>query len=139
MEIPLKQCPAGYRIRHDSVPAAFGVLCTNAKEAMGWINVIGTQSAKFLSPQSRIVGKCEHHTVANRLLARSCENRLPVQFVWNPRQMPIAPDENLPAIRCDGVLGTETFIDEVAVEKPEYGYPLLNGCIRDCPGLPISW
>jgi len=30
-----------------------------------------------------------------------------------------------------GVLGTKTFIDKVTVEKPEYGYSLLNGCIRD--------
>src|SRR5690348_12422982 len=128
MEILLEQCRAGCRIRHYPVPAAFGVLATNAKDALGWINIIGMHAAKFLPPQCRIVGECEHHTIANRLLACSSENRVPVRFVRNPRQPPVPANEHSPTIVHDGVLATKTFIHKMTVEKSEYGYPLLNGC-----------
>src|SRR5258708_34625235 len=78
-----------------------------------------------------MVGKGEHRAIADRLPTCGGQNRKPVCFVGNPRQPPIAADEALGAARDHWVLATKTFIDKMALEKPEYGYSPLNGCIPD--------
>lgn len=120
-KIVLEQCAAGCRIRHDPIPSPFGVLGANAKHSGRWINIVGSESAKFFPPQCRIVSKREHRSVANHLPTRDCQNRLPVRIVGNPRQSAVAADDHSTTVVRDGILSTKTFIDKVAVEKPEYG------------------
>lgn len=121
----------GCRIWNHPITATFCSLCTDAKHARGRINIVGTESAKFLLPKRRIVGKREHRTVADRLPTCGCQNRLPVCIVGNPRQPAIAANEDSPAVRYHRVLAAKALIDKVAVEKPEHGYSLLNRRIRD--------
>ena len=131
-KIVSEQCTAGCRIRHDPIPAALRVFGTNAKHAGGRVNIIRADPAKLLAPQCRIVSERQHHAIANRFLAHGGENRLPVCLIGNPRQSPIAGDEHSPAIMHNRVRAAKTVVDKVAVEKPEYGYALLNRCIGDC-------
>src|SRR6266487_4025920 len=130
-KILLEQSTASCGIRHDPIPAAFGGLRTNAKRALGRINIIGPESAKFLAPQCRIVGECEHRPVADSLSTRGCENRLPVCFVGNPWQPAVSPHE-APSISAHyRVRSANSFLYQVAIEQSEDSDALLDGGIRN--------
>jgi hypothetical protein len=106
------------------------------------IQIISAQGTQFLTPQPGIVGKSEHHAVADGFFTSNTQDGLPLFIVGNPRKLGVARNESFlalaaEALACrvasptDGIALALAFLDQVVVEEPDRGEALLQGRIGE--------
>jgi len=92
------------------------------QHAFALLEIAHAQPTQFLTAQTSVIGKGQHGSVANRLLACRSQKRMPVLFVRNPRQL-VMPCDHRAAATVLGrwVSRTHPFFHQVRMEQTDYG------------------
>ena len=134
-EVGHVEISAHHRIGHDALALCLGRLGPDPKMAPCWIDVTGGQRTQFFPAKRAVVCEGEHQPVAHGLAARCGQQRQPLGFVRNPRQLALRGNQsalpNTPATENSTATATghrvrrpHTLFDQIVIEQPDNGEPM---------------